>query len=211
MKQKITLLALSAILGLAACQETNKQENTTGDADTAVLKDHDNDKSTVTSNDLGQANSANDAAPAAWSWEGLDWKSPIVKYDEVKSDEVAVRGNDQYGIYELDERVLFDKDQATLRNTAQAHLDKVLASINQHYPNAHIGIFGFTDSTGSQPYNKQLSEQRAQAVKQYLASHGHLDADRISVSGYGENKPVASNATTAGRQENRRVQIVAKK
>lgn len=210
MKTKNSIIAIASVLLLAACQETNKQENETGSADTAVLMDRDNDKSTVTINDMEAANKGTDA-PAAWSWDGLEWESPIVKYDEVKDRDVEVRGNDQYGIYSLDENVLFDVDKSALKPTAKNHLDQIVTSIDKRYPNAHIGVFGFTDNTGAKDYNKELSEQRAESVKQYLVSTGKLDAARMTVEGYGEKRPAATNETAAGRAKNRRVQIVAKK
>ena len=68
-------------------------------------------------------------------------------------------------------------------------------------------IEGFTDSTGSDDYNQQLSENRALAVKDALVQAG-VESNRVVVQGYGEANPVASNDSTAGRQLNRRVEIV---
>lgn len=210
MKTKNTIVAVAALLMFAACQETNKEGNVTGSEDTAVLVDHDGDKSTVTINDRQNNNTGADA-PAAWNWDGMDWESPIVKYDEVQDRDVEVRGNENYGIYTLEESVLFDVDKSALKPTAKQHLDKIIASIDKRYPNGQIGVFGFTDNTGNKDYNKELSEQRAQSVKDYLASTGKLDASRMNVEAYGEKRPAATNETAAGRAKNRRVQIVAKK
>jgi outer membrane protein OmpA-like peptidoglycan-associated protein len=70
-----------------------------------------------------------------------------------------------------------------------------------------VRIEGFTDSTGSDDYNQQLSENRALAVKDALVQAG-VESNRVVVQGYGEANPVASNDSTAGRQLNRRVEIV---
>lgn len=102
--------------------------------------------------------------------------------------------------------VLFDVNKADLKPGAQRTLDK-LAQFLKEYPERTVLIEGFTDSTGSDQHNKQLSEQRAQAVRDALAGMG-VTGDRIVVRGYGEEYPVANNDTAAGRQLNRRVEIV---
>ena len=84
-------------------------------------------------------------------------------------------------------------------------LDKVAQSLVQ-YPDSLIDVTGHTDSTGSSTYNQTLSENRARAVADYLASRG-VAAGRVRSQGYGETQPVASNATEEGRSANRRVEI----
>jgi outer membrane protein OmpA-like peptidoglycan-associated protein len=69
-------------------------------------------------------------------------------------------------------------------------------------------VQGHTDSYGSDEQNLQLSNQRAEAVKQYLLANSNLDASRVEAFGYGESKPIASNETTEGRAANRRVEVV---
>jgi outer membrane protein OmpA-like peptidoglycan-associated protein len=73
-------------------------------------------------------------------------------------------------------------------------------------PDMKVEVAGHTDSVGSEAYNKKLSEQRAQAVVDYLVSTG-VDPKRLKAVGYGKDKPIASNATEAGRAENRRVEL----
>ena len=69
-----------------------------------------------------------------------------------------------------------------------------------------VEVAGHTDSVGAESYNQSLSERRAKAVKSYLVERG-IDADRLTVRGYGESEPVADNATKEGRAENRRVEL----
>gem|GEM_PF-5742086 len=104
--------------------------------------------------------------------------------------------------------VLFDTDKASLTPDARERLSK-LAGILMAYPDPfQLEIEGHTDSTGSQDYNQQLSEERAQSVRDYLVQAG-LAADKIvAVRGFGKTKPIASNDTPEGRQVNRRVEIV---
>jgi outer membrane protein OmpA-like peptidoglycan-associated protein len=78
--------------------------------------------------------------------------------------------------------------------------------IFKEYPRANFTIEGHTDSVGSKATNQKLSERRANAVRDYLIANG-IDANRLTAAGYGEDKPIASNATRAGRAENRRVEV----
>jgi outer membrane protein OmpA-like peptidoglycan-associated protein len=75
------------------------------------------------------------------------------------------------------------------------------------HPDRRVQIDGFTDSVGTDSYNEQLSQRRADAVKSALLSRG-IDASRISTQGYGKAYPVASNDDSGGRQMNRRVEVV---
>jgi outer membrane protein OmpA-like peptidoglycan-associated protein len=102
--------------------------------------------------------------------------------------------------------VLFDTGQYTLRPAAREKLAR-LAGIVLAHPGLHLQLEGHTDSVGSDALNQRLSENRANAVKQYLVSQGVKDAN-IESRGFGKTQPVASNATAAGRQQNRRVEMV---
>ncbi|MFT3859562.1 MAG: OmpA family protein [Aquabacterium sp.] len=102
--------------------------------------------------------------------------------------------------------VLFDVGKSDLKPGAKSRLEK-LNTVMQNHPERKLMIEGFTDSTGSDESNQTLSEQRAQAVKDALVGMG-VAADRIDAKGYGEARPVASNKTAAGRQQNRRVEVV---
>jgi outer membrane protein OmpA-like peptidoglycan-associated protein len=84
-------------------------------------------------------------------------------------------------------------------------LDRI-SQIMIKYPQTSILVEGHTDSTGSDTYNQQLSERRADSVKTLLVQRG-VQGSRISILGYGESRPVATNATPEGRQMNRRVEI----
>jgi outer membrane protein OmpA-like peptidoglycan-associated protein len=102
--------------------------------------------------------------------------------------------------------VLFDTAQATLKPGAALSMDRVASVLNER-PAMRVVIEGHTDSRGSDAYNQQLSERRAQTVADALVGRG-VARDRIETLGRGEGFPVASNATTAGQQQNRRVEIV---
>jgi outer membrane protein OmpA-like peptidoglycan-associated protein len=103
--------------------------------------------------------------------------------------------------------VLFDVDKATLKPGAREKLAKI-SGILMAYPGLHMEIEGHTDSTGTDEYNQQLSERRAQSVQSYLVEQGIASEDILAIRGYGEAKPVATNDNSAGRQQNRRVELV---
>lgn len=105
--------------------------------------------------------------------------------------------------------VLFESGEATLQTGSQRTVEKVARFLNE-YPERDILIEGFTDSMGDESYNQQLSQQRAQAVRDLLVTYG-VDASRVKTEGYGEQYPVASNENPAGRQQNRRVEVVVAK
>lgn len=102
--------------------------------------------------------------------------------------------------------VLFQNGKATLLPVAREKLAKVAGILSTH-KGLKIEADGFTDSTGSDALNMRLSEQRASNTRDYLVSQG-VAADSITFKGFGKENPIASNDTSAGRQENRRVELV---
>jgi len=102
--------------------------------------------------------------------------------------------------------VLFDTGKSTLKGGATSNLNKLAAFLNK-YPDRSVIIEGHTDSVGSEDSNFTLSEHRANSVKAYLIKQG-VDFDRLSASGMGEDSPVADNGSAAGRQQNRRVEVI---
>lgn len=104
--------------------------------------------------------------------------------------------------------VLFEVDQADLKPGAARTLDQLAQALKDDSA-ARIQIEGHTDSTGSRAHNMVLSRERAESVKSYLVSHG-IDGSRITTRGLGPDYPVATNKTSAGRQQNRRVEVIVK-
>jgi len=102
--------------------------------------------------------------------------------------------------------VLFDFGQYSLKPEAREKLAKVSGILLAH-PGLNLQVEGYTDNVGSDEFNQKLSDQRANAVSDYLISQG-IPQDRVSARGFGKNNPIASNDNAAGRQQNRRVQIV---
>jgi outer membrane protein OmpA-like peptidoglycan-associated protein len=102
--------------------------------------------------------------------------------------------------------VLFDFNKYTLRPAAREKLAKISGIILSH-PGLRLEVDGYTDSIGSESYNQKLSEERADGVRTYLTSQG-ISSDIVVSKGFGKENPVASNDNAAGRQKNRRVEMV---
>jgi outer membrane protein OmpA-like peptidoglycan-associated protein len=102
--------------------------------------------------------------------------------------------------------VLFDTGKFDLRPIAREKLAR-LAGIVLAHPGLNLDIEGHTDSTGSDELNQKLSDQRAESVRKYLIEQGLPETSLIAV-GFGKSMPVADNSTAAGRQQNRRVEII---
>ncbi len=102
--------------------------------------------------------------------------------------------------------VLFDTAKYTLRPGAREKLAKIGGIVAGH-PGLRMEVEGFTDSMGGDEYNQRLSEQRSDAVRDYLTRSG-VDTALVTSKGFGKSQPVAGNETAAGRQQNRRVELV---
>jgi len=102
--------------------------------------------------------------------------------------------------------VWFDTGRATLKPGAREKLSKIAAIVSGH-PGLKLEVEGHTDSTGSEDFNQELSERRAAAVRDFLIQQG-VSSNVIVAHGMGESQPVASNDTAAGRQLNRRVEMI---
>jgi len=102
--------------------------------------------------------------------------------------------------------VLFATGSAEIQGGTNQNLEKLANFLNQ-YPDRQVLIEGHTDSVGSALFNQRLSLQRAESVRRFLINRG-IDSRRLSVSGYGFERPVASNDSATGRQQNRRVEVV---
>jgi photosystem I P700 chlorophyll a apoprotein A2 len=144
---------------------------------------------------------------------GIEAKSE--KIESALKDLSAKETETEFQI-ELSGDVLFDFDKWDIRPEAEDALNNVAEVINAS-KSPKVKISGHTDSKGAADYNQQLSEKRAESVKNWLKDNTEVDPKIIEISGYGESKPVAPNTNPdgsdnpEGRQKNRRVEIVVKK
>ncbi len=101
--------------------------------------------------------------------------------------------------------IMFDVDRAVLKDQYKGEISE-LATILNKYEDTNILLEGHTDSTGTEEYNLELSKKRSQSVANYLATQ-NVNPTRFTIMGYGESQPIASNETTEGRSQNRRVEV----
>jgi outer membrane protein OmpA-like peptidoglycan-associated protein len=118
------------------------------------------------------------------------------------------RVGDNVLLVRFDSDVLFDVDSAIVKPRQRATVDDV-GEVLLDYPKTAVVVQGHTDSTGTEEHNQELSERRAQAIRNLLLGLGVDDRRLVSV-GYGEGYPIADNDSAAGRQRNRRVEILLK-
>ncbi|GAB5550561.1 MAG: hypothetical protein Sapg2KO_01520 [Saprospiraceae bacterium] len=141
-------------------------------------------------------------------------KIPVI---EVPSDSVVAPKPPEVKIVDLNQRdsvvvrrafdnLEFETDQATIRRVSFSPLNE-LASLLGTHPTWKLQISGHTDNTGDPAFNLDLSKRRAEAVRAYLNSRG-IGIDRFVIHYYGQTRPIATNATRAGRQRNRRVELL---
>jgi outer membrane protein OmpA-like peptidoglycan-associated protein len=119
---------------------------------------------------------------------------------------VSVTRNGENIILNLPSNVTFDVDKDQVTPQFQPVLNSV-ALVMKKYNQTLLDVTGHTDSTGSDDYNLDLSNRRALSVANYLSQVGQIDGRRFAVAGFGEQRPIASNASTQGRTANRRVEI----
>jgi outer membrane protein OmpA-like peptidoglycan-associated protein len=154
--------------------------------------------------DTVAANSAADAArraEAASSAEAARQAADLQRQIDELQAEVTDRGL----VLTLGD-VLFTTGSAELQSGASDRLNKLINFLNE-YPERLVLIEGHTDSMGSSEYNQGLSQRRSESVKYYLTQQG-IATQRLSTSGMGEDQPIATNDSAAGRLQNRRVEII---
>jgi outer membrane protein OmpA-like peptidoglycan-associated protein len=121
----------------------------------------------------------------------------------------AVKQEPRGMVITLSGAVLFASAKSALLPQAQVKLNEVADALVKGDPDSKITVEGYTDSQGAASFNQDLSQKRAQSVRDYLVSRG-IASDRVDAVGFGPDKPVADNASAEGRANNRRVEIVVK-
>ncbi|MFH1877826.1 MAG: OmpA family protein [Candidatus Omnitrophota bacterium] len=131
--------------------------------------------------------------------------------DQIADNQISLEMDDRGLVIILSDNVLFDSGKADVKTNAMPILDKVADIISSKVPDKNIGVSGHTDNVpikySKWESNWELSSKRATNVLHYLVKQG-VSPNRLSATGYGEHRPVASNATLEGRGKNRRVEIV---
>ena len=161
-------------------------------------------------------NTVGDAAKSMWAALGEFFKRKLPNGIELNIPKMGVENMlldfienaampvDKTTWFDFD-RLLFDTGKATLQPASQAQLEDI-ANIFKAYPNVKAKVGGYTDNVGDKAMNQKLSEERAKNVAAELVKLG-VGATRLSAEGYGEEHPVADNATDEGKQKNRRISM----
>jgi outer membrane protein OmpA-like peptidoglycan-associated protein len=209
-------LSLAAILGLAACQDsTTRIQDPNYRAQNGALT------GAVFGGILGAAaggggskearnrslllGAALGAAAGGAIGANLDQQAADLR-NNLGNPNVTVTNMGSYLLVNLPESVTFATDSAAVRPDLASDVRSVAANLVS-YPNSTIQVIGHTDNTGTAAYNFDLSQRRAIAVRDILLGAG-VPSNRLSAVGAGEDRPVATNLTTSGRAQNRRVEII---
>jgi outer membrane protein OmpA-like peptidoglycan-associated protein len=153
-----------------------------------------------------EAEAAEARAKAADANKSADDANAVREKLRIQLNSVLATSETARGLIVNMSDVLFDTGKYSLKPTTQVSLAKV-AGILQSYPGLKVQVEGYTDSVGSDDYNQTLSQNRASGVRDFLVAQG-VSQNNISSQGFGKNNPVADNATSSGRQQNRRVNMV---
>lgn len=145
------------------------------------------------------------AAAGAVAGSILDRQEAELRRD-LESDRIGITNTGDRLIVTMPQDILFAIDSSTVNPPLRADLLTVAQSLRK-YPDSRVQVLGHTDNTGSAAYNQGLSERRANAVADVL-TEGGVSFRRVQTIGRGEDQPIASNLTEAGRAQNRRVEIV---
>ncbi|MEX1993938.1 MAG: OmpA family protein [Steroidobacteraceae bacterium] len=145
--------------------------------------------------DAARAAAANAASTAALQADELQRQIDALQARQTERGLVLTLGD-----------ILFMSGRADLKPGATSNLTRLVTFLNQN-PQRNVEIEGHTDSVGSDEYNQDLSQRRADSVRSYLIQQG-IASQRISATGKGEHQPVAGNESDGGRQQNRRVEVI---
>jgi len=208
------LLAISASLGMTACVQSGYPAGGTGQPNNArnaaiagavvggVLgATADGDESLT----KAAAGALAGAAIGGIAGSLLDRQARELQ-SEIGGNGTTVTNTGQNLVVNMPQDVLFATDSATVSGAITNDLYALADSLNR-YPNTRVEVIGHTDDTGSAAYNQDLSQRRAAAVAQVIRNGG-VTPQRVVYYGRGEDQPIASNASEAGRAQNRRVQII---
>lgn len=120
-------------------------------------------------------------------------------------DNLGAQSSDQGRVVRLSS-AQFKPGETQFEPSDSQRIDSIVTILRDH-PETHLIIEGFTDSRGSEAANKKIATERADAVRQMLVDRG-IDASRLQTKGLGEAQPIADNGTAAGREQNRRVELI---
>ena len=208
-RTKLVVLAASAMLFLGACATTDPNRKAKAGAGIGAVtgavigKQIAGDKGAAIGAILGGGTGA--LIGANLDKQEADLQARLAREAAAEQVEIS-RIDEQTILINLAEKgVEFDTKSSTIKPSSRIALDKIVASLT-NFPQTNIRIVGHTDSTGTEAFNKKLSEERAASVADYLLVRG-IEAKRVTTFGAGELQPLTTNVTVEGRAQNRRVEM----
>ncbi len=211
MKKSLSLALLAAAIFVAGCESnpyTGENRKTATGATIGAGAGALLGAGVSGSSDRGQGaliGAAVGAAVGGLIGRQMDQQEAELRRDMQGTGVDVVRDGDTIRL-QAPENITFDVGRADVKAQFGPVLDQIANSIRQ-YPGTVVRVEGHTDSTGSAAFNQTLSENRAKSVASYLIGRG-VDSSRIQAMGYGFSRPIADNATAAGRAQNRRVEVL---
>lgn len=211
--KKVLLVPLCAALALSGCATTGESGDNTGTATGAVIggiiggiiAHNTGDGSSRTRTAVGVISGAAVGGAIGHAMDEKERKIRQIAAERDASEMEVERLREDLLRVRVSSEASFDFDRADVKPEFRPTLDRV-ARVLRDDPGVRITIIGFTDSIGSEAYNLRLSQRRADAVAAYLIGQG-VSSSQIATEGLGEAEPRASNASEAGRAQNRRVEI----
>lgn len=209
--KKSALFGVAALVGLSACGDPSQYPGTDGNRtrDGAIAGAVAGGLLGAITGSGGRGDDIVTGAVVGGVVGGIAGNIMDQQAQELRNDfgngEIDVINNGDELIVRMPNDLLFAVDSAALNGTLRSDLNVLANSLNK-YPNSIVTVTGHTDSTGGASYNQNLSERRANSVSNVLLDGG-VAFSRIRTVGAGENQPIATNQTEAGRQANRRVDI----
>lgn len=198
-----SVLLAGSLFGACTATNTGYNDKTTGTAGGAAI-------GALIGQAIGQDTKGTLIGAGIGALAGLGWgayKDQQTKELQARLQNTQVRVTDEgnYINLNLPGGVTFPTNGYVIGNGFYGPLNDIAAVLNQ-YPETRIVISGNTDNTGAYSYNMDLSVKRARSVADYLVRRG-VNPNRITINGFGPDRPIANNATAAGRAQNRRVEI----
>jgi len=216
LKQESDARALAAQSEVARLRQDSDAQAAAARAEVARLKEESDARSAAATAEVARLKQENEAQAAAARAEAERAANARAQAETEKAElrtqllqqfnTILETRDSARGLVVNMSDVLFDTGKYALRSAAREKLAKVAGVISGH-AGLKLEVEGHTDNVGSDEYNQNLSEQRGAAVRDYLAEQG-IPSSALTTRGYGESKPVVSNDTAAGRQQNRRVELV---
>ncbi|MGE5715659.1 MAG: OmpA family protein [Acidobacteriota bacterium] len=207
MKTPVTFLAAAIGLSLVGCATTSDVDKKIAESQSKTDKKIESVETQVEQLQEGQKTATGKLEEQGKQIEqiGQSAKDALARAQEAG---VLAKGKILFQQSFAEDRVHFKINSFELTKDAKAALDEFATKIKGLDKGVYLEIQGHTDDTGSTDYNDQLGQQRAEAVRRYLAREHKLPLGRLSTISYGDTLPVASNKTAKGRSQNRRVVIV---